>query len=341
MLPEVHLRSLAAIAFPFLAILYSPAHGHHAADFFTLEGFDTGHQGDGYLNSSFDWEKYGGIDELSATAGVFYSPLPRLGFGVDLRTAEDPAGDWVYSSLTPKAVIQLSDPHKDSQFKFAVSVSYQFAEDLSQEETITSVEEITTFVDEPVFTSSQPSPTDPEVPACNPLFDLDCTPTDAAAREPRHTGTHSTTTSSSSTSTRVVGTTRKAVTERIETKTTTRTRGHKGIHNHDSRQWMTRMVMQTEIGKTKIIANLIGAFPEDDQAYWGYSIGAKRRVFDHLALSVEGIGDLSPDSDREHTIITGAHIDVNARSTVKVGAGFGLSENSPDFTLRAGLIWRF
>jgi hypothetical protein len=54
---------------------------------------------------------------------------------------------------------------------------------------------------------------------------------------------------------------------------------------------------------------------------------------------MEGIGDFSPDG--MHELMAGAYWSPGHRTLIRVGAGFGLTRESPDFTLRAGLVWRF
>ncbi|MCB1096500.1 MAG: hypothetical protein KDN22_13065 [Verrucomicrobiae bacterium] len=333
----------ASLAVFVLELISGSADAHHGSEFLALEDYDIGHPGSGFLNSAFDWEQYGGIDELSAESGVFFTPMSRVGIGVDVRIAENSHGDWRYSSVTPRLHLQLTDPHSDSWLKAGISVGYQFAEDPSDPlVTRTSVEEIVSYVDAPVVqtvtTEVPPDPVDPGA-GCDPLFDLDCAPS-APAREPRHNAGQAPTTT---TSTQVTNSKQSVVTRKVTKTTSGGSQKHSGIHNHDSRQWITRLVIQTSIGKTKIAANLIGTFPDDDQGYWGYGIGARRGITDRIALSLEAVGDLSRNSDRQHEFIASAHYEANESLSVRCGAGSGLGvgDNGADFTLRAGLLWRF
>ena len=106
------------------------------------------------------------------------------------------------------------------------------------------------------------------------------------------------------------------------------------------RQWMSRLVGETNIGKTKVVGNLVGAFPEDDHAYWGYGVGVRRSfIIDELALGVEAVGDFLAGG--EHELIGALHYEVSDKLTVKAGAGIRLNDASPDLTVRTGLTMKF
>jgi len=211
---------------------------------------------------------------------------------LNVRFAEDGRGDWVYSSVTPRVQIQLTDPHADGKIRVGMSFGYQFAEDLSYEETTTTFEDI--VIRKPkttrqVTTVLPRSESGGGETACNPLLDLDCEPV-ASGRSPRHTGSHRPVVTATSTST--VSSGGETEVKRVETTTTTRkgVSSHQGIHDHDSRQWFGRLIVETEIGKTKLTGNLIGTLPEDDHAYWGYGVGARRPVAERLAVGIEFTG---------------------------------------------------
>ena len=181
-----------------VGILLLPAlWAHHGSEFITLDDYDVGHPGDGNVKAVFDLERFDGENELSTEFSVFVSPMPRVGVGVDVRFAEDGRGDWVYSSVSPRVQVQLTDPHADSRFRVGLSFGYQFAEDLSYEERTTTFEDIvirkpgkTRHVATPTSSPSEPTGGGGTgEPTCNPLLDLDCKPP-TPARSPRHPGSH-------------------------------------------------------------------------------------------------------------------------------------------------------
>ena len=329
--------------FPFLqlvvGVLLLPAlWAHHGAEFIALDDYDVGHRGDGHLNVGFDLERFDGADELSSELSVFVSPMSRVGVGVDVRFAEDGRGDWVYSSVTPRVQVQLTDPHADRRFKLGVSFGYQFAEDLSYEERTTTFEDVVVRrprrATQVVVPAAAPDDGGGGVTDCNPLLDLDCKPGE------KHAGSHAPVVTGSTT-TAVAGGGETEI-RRVATTTTTRkgVSSHQGIHDHDSRQWFGRVIVETEIGKTKLTGNLISTFPDDDHAYWGYGLGARRPVAgEKLAAGVEFVGDFLEGG--EHEAIGSLHYKLGSRATARLGFGFGLTDESPDFTLRTGLLWRF
>ena len=324
------------------------ATAHHGAEFAALESFEIGHPGDGYLLSSFDFESFSDGDETSSEVSLFLSPLPRIGIGADVRFAETSGGSWDFSSVTPRITLQLSDPHGDSRVKFGMSIGYQFARDLRETTTRTTVTETVTREDVPttrtVTTSDAAAPattTEPTEPDCNPLFDLDCPTSKKHRRLAKHGGVNDgdSTTSSTTSQTTVTGTEQREVVTREETTTTSTSGGHSGIHNHDESQWIGRLTAETYIGKTQIVGNLIATLPEGDRVYWGYGVGARHPISKRLALGAEFIGDF--DSSGEHEAIGSVLYDFRENTTLRISAGTGLTSESPDYTLRAALLWRF
>ena len=110
-------------------------------------------------------------------------------------------------------------------------------------------------------------------------------------------------------------------------------------HSHNQNQWIGRLVVEANFGSTKILANLIGVSPEDGSPSWGYAAGVRHQFTHKLALGVEAIGDFVDHG--QHEIILGGYMTPVHSLTFKIGAGFGLTEASPDFTLRSGFVVRF
>ena len=248
---------------------------HHGSEFITLHDYDIGHAGDGNAQFNFEWESEDDHDELSVEPSIFYSPISRLGIGAALRFEDDDESDWEYSSVTPFAQVQLTDPHSDWWLDIGLSFGYQFADGQAEAES------------------------DDEH--------------GHGEEEHGHGHGHG---------------------EEEESG-----HGHSGIHNHDVDQWLARLILETEIGKTKVTGNVISTYPEGDDANWGYGIGVRHPVGERLALGVEAIGDF--ESDGEHEVVGSVHYSLSARATARIGVGFGLTDESPDFSLQTGLVWKF
>jgi hypothetical protein len=118
-------------------------------------------------------------------------------------------------------------------------------------------------------------------------------------------------------------------------------RHHHGgsIHNHDADAFVGRFIAEADIGETKIVANLLSVVAEGDKAAWGYAVGARHKIVKELALGAEALGDFKSDGWQE--LVAGAYFEPSHLLTLKLGVGFGLTEETPDFTLRTGLTYRF
>jgi hypothetical protein len=115
---------------------------------------------------------------------------------------------------------------------------------------------------------------------------------------------------------------------------------HGGIHQHGVNQWFGRLIVESDLtAADKVLFNLLVVMPEGGKAAWGYA-GGYRHAFTHeLALGVEAIGDFGEAN--QHELMAGAYLAPTHSVLVRLGAGFGLTRESADFTLRAGLVWRF
>lgn len=113
-----------------------------------------------------------------------------------------------------------------------------------------------------------------------------------------------------------------------------------GIDDHDSNLWHTRLLIEADLSeKTKAVFNLIGVFPQAGDAAWGYGLGVRHLVLETLALGLEARGDFA--SRGQHELLVGSYWSPVHDFTVRLGCGFGLTDETPDFVLRTGVIWRF
>lgn len=113
-----------------------------------------------------------------------------------------------------------------------------------------------------------------------------------------------------------------------------------GIHQHGTDAFVARLVVEADLGeKTKAVANLISLVEDGGDAHWGYAAGVRTKVAEKAALGVEAIGDF--ESEGWHELVVGTYVEPIEKLTLKLGIGFGLTEETPDFVLRSGLILRF
>jgi hypothetical protein len=113
-----------------------------------------------------------------------------------------------------------------------------------------------------------------------------------------------------------------------------------GIDNHDENLWHTRLLLDADLtDTTKLVLNFIGVFPESGSAAWGYGIGLRQKVIDTIALGLEARGDF--DGNGQHELLAATYWSPIHDLTFRLGTGFGLTEETPDFILRTGIIFRF
>ena len=115
---------------------------------------------------------------------------------------------------------------------------------------------------------------------------------------------------------------------------------HTGIHRHGEDLFHARLVLETDITEQlKGVVNLIGIVPDKGSAAWGYAAGLRYAINHGIGLGAEAIGDFGDGN--EHEIIAAAYFTPVHQVSMKVGAGFGLTEETPDFSLHAGLVFRW
>ena len=116
--------------------------------------------------------------------------------------------------------------------------------------------------------------------------------------------------------------------------------GFVGIHNHDDDLFTIRLAVETNLtDSTRLVGNVIGVFPDGGSASWGYAAGIRQTLTSQVALGLEAVGDFDTHGWQE--LVGAVYFEPISALTVKLGAGFGLNDESPDFILRAGLNWRF
>lgn len=111
------------------------------------------------------------------------------------------------------------------------------------------------------------------------------------------------------------------------------------IHNHSATGLVSRFIMESDIGNTKIVGNLLNLTEEGGRTNWGYAVGVRTKVVDQLAVGAEAMGDFKGDGWQE--LVAGVYYEPIHNITIKIGAGFGLTDATPDFALHTGLTWRF
>ncbi len=113
-----------------------------------------------------------------------------------------------------------------------------------------------------------------------------------------------------------------------------------GIHNHDSDLLSLKLAVETKLtDATTLGGNLISILPEGDSAKWGYALGVRQALGSGVSVGVEAMGDFDAAGWQE--ISAAVYYEPTCQYVFKLGAGFGLTDNTPDFMLRIGAAYRF
>lgn len=110
------------------------------------------------------------------------------------------------------------------------------------------------------------------------------------------------------------------------------------IHAHGVDAFVGRFIIESSItDNIRAVFNLLNV--TGPETAWGYAAGLRASVADHVSLGIEAIGDFKSHGWQE--MVGAVYFEPIHALTVKIGAGFGLNEDTPDFTLRTGFIVRF
>ena len=115
---------------------------------------------------------------------------------------------------------------------------------------------------------------------------------------------------------------------------------HGGIHQHGEDTFFARFIVEADLNdRTKLDFNLINVIPSGGDSAWGYAAGLRYSFSHEFAVGLEAQGDFDRHGYQE--IAAAAYLSPTHALTFKLGAGAGLSSESPDFTVHAGAVFRF
>jgi hypothetical protein len=110
-------------------------------------------------------------------------------------------------------------------------------------------------------------------------------------------------------------------------------------HAHGTDHFEGRLIVEKQIGQTKFVFNLAGVIEDDGDAEFGYGAGVRQHLSTHWMMGIEGIGDF--DRHGYHELVLGTYFEPLHGLTLKAGIGLGLTDESPDYTFHAGVVWHF
>jgi hypothetical protein len=110
-----------------------------------------------------------------------------------------------------------------------------------------------------------------------------------------------------------------------------------GVSQNDRAE--LRLVVERDIGRSRLAANLIGQHEFSGDSTMGYAAGYRYEIIDRVACGVEGQGEFTQDG--RHEVIAAIYGEPNERLTLKVGIGAALSRNDIGPAIRTGVVYRF
>ena len=319
---------------------------------------------------SFEWGKYGSADELSLEPGFLLGVAPNISLGATTSFIDDGDG-WKYQSVSPFVHVQVTP--STWPVRVALYAGYEFADRSAETPARSTAPASAAVVSRPPRRAGKSTGT-PATPApsigagsgtdtgggdtggpvvCGPDYGPDAPPCDdevARLRVARHAGhttpeptpvpTPAAATTAPPTSKAARKTQHAAPIRKSTSAPAAQPAAYDGIHRHGENHAFTRLIVEADLtARDKAIINLIGIWPQDGKPAWGYA-GGVRHSFSHAwAAGLEAIGDF--DAHGEHELVLGGYWSPTHHATLKLGIGTGLTEASPDFSLRTGLVWRF
>lgn len=331
---------------------------HHGDEFLFVDDYTLDPPGAMHFGAGFGWERHGSLDAFGSESMCFLTIAPMVALSVS-ATFLDEGGGWDYSSVTPRLHVQLTPPEWDFPVRAGLSIGCQIVDGAAGYGTRRVRSVSYERVDCGCAASASPVQATPASsagqsnggsspgggPVCDPSVDVDCVlPAPPDGSPAKHTG-HAEVPAAAAAPAAGGGSGGSArptkTLRRVSYRNVPEEGGHDsgGIHNHHSNLWIGRFIVETDLGPTKAIINIIGISPEGAAPSWGYAVGLRRQISHHFGAGVEAIGDFDPRG--MHEVVAAAYYSPVHSLGLKLGAGFGLTDASPDFSFRSGIIWRF
>lgn len=334
------------------------AFGHHGQDFLLLHDYSTPSPLNATLASGLEWEREGSADGWSTESNLMLGVAPRLSIGAAVNFADEGRG-MNYDSVMPYVHFQLTPPEKKWPVRVAIMAGYMFGESQDPEPVKIRVTRVIpgkkTATKRTITTTTTDSNGsgnggntgggDPPPDQCGPDYGPDAPPCpDVVMYHVNHVGhgdpTPSPTTvvtttsggkSGGSTPSRTVAETVYVMPEEHH---------HTGIHQHGVNAFMARLILEADLTEQdKFVFNLVNVIPENSKPAWGYGAGLRHAFSHQWAVGVEATGDFGDAN--EHELDIAGFFSPNHSMTFKLGVGLGLTDETPDVTLRTGFMVRF
>lgn len=319
---------------------------HHGLDFLLVQDAFVPAPGKGVLYGGFDWTRYDGVDSYYSEPGVMVGLLPGLAFGMGAETG-DVGNGWEVYGLAPYLQMQLLPAEWSKRVRVALRVGYEVSVTPYSSTAVVPVTRFETLreVETVVVAAPQagrrrgnagggggggnPQPCDP-----NAGPDAVCPPSQGGRKAGRHAGhgpppaarrnTAGTTVQRSTTRSTV-----REITTYEEVEIQQRVEG-----------FSARLMFEADLtGADRVVFNLVHFDAHGEQPAWGYAVGLRHAFHHDLAMSLEALGNLNQEDF--HQAVIAAHYAPVHWGLIKLGAAFGLTDETPDLSLIAGFVIRF
>ncbi len=318
-----------------------PAHAHHGQEFLLLQDAVAPDPLEGILHGSYEWARIGSRNGYGLETGLFFGIAPRVALGASVEFSDGGDG-WRYDSVAPFVHFQLTP--SEWRVRVAVQAGYAFVEKDEPAAARRALSKATKDRKEgndaaaaAGGATNPPTEIDPPEVGGDPDLGPDAPSPSPRPRAPRHAGhvaqpTPAAAASSSSSSD-------EGENADVADASTAPTSTYRGLFPEEN-HWFGRLIIEADLtARDKFIFNLIGVSPEHGKPAWGYAAGVQHRFSHAWAAGLEALGDFGQAD--EHEMVVGAYWSPLHHATFKLGAGFGFTDASPDFSVRVGLVWRF
>jgi len=337
-------RLLCSVLLSFVGV----AHAHHGLDFLLVQDAALPAPWSGMVYANAEWSQADSLNVVETEAGLHLGLTSWLAVGVS-NAFEGEDDQWDWSNSAPYVSLSLFQSEAVPWLRVGLHAGYSFAE----EEDPTTVMVMTPFtvpassvtssdvvVATPVSsTSSSTKSKSKSVSSSGSGKAIKHTPGGGTGPDAPGGGTahdHPVAAASAGTA---VAPQEQTVTVLKPVKVQVPPVRHRGIHRHGEEGVTARLIVEAALGHhDKLIFNLINFTPRYGYTGWGYAAGWRHEFNHDFATSVEAIGDY--ESTGYQQAVVAAHWSPWHMVTFKLGLGAGLSDETSDFSVVTGLVYR-
>lgn len=325
------------------------AEAHHGLDFVLVQDAAPSVPWAGMVYANAEWSQTDSINGFETEAGVHLGITSWLSVGVS-NAFEGEDDQWDWSNSAPYVSLSLFQSDAIPWLRVGLNAGYSFAE----EEGLTSTVVMMPFtVPASTVTSSDVIVATPVSSTSKAKSSSKSSSSTGSGKSTKHTsggggGGGPDDTGGTAHDHPVVGAAlAPGVTQQEQTVTVLKPvkvqvppAKHRGIHRHGEEGVTARLIVEAALGHhDKFIFNLINFTPRHGYTGWGYAAGWRHEFNHDFATSVEAIGDY--ESTGYQQAVVAAHWSPWHSVTLKLGVGAGLSDETPDFSIVSGLVYRF